>query len=116
MVEAELSAIKCHFKCELSTTNIKIESLITSLNGTLKKSENHPRKCCSIVEDSLLFLQKGLLSKDYIIKSLTETQTAILDSISNTALDKQTLTTPSVSPNLCEKQQRKNQVQHSTQQ
>ena len=114
-VEAELSAIKSHFKCELSTSNSKTEPLTTSLNGALKKLENHPHKCCSIVEDNLLFLQKELLSKDDI-KSLVETQTAILDSISNTTLDKQIPTTLSVSRNLGEKQQRKHQVQHSTQQ
>ena len=115
-VEPELSAIKSHFKCELSTLNSKIESLTTSLNGALRKLENHPHKCCSIVEDNLLFLQKEVLSKDDIIKSLVETQTAILDSISNTASDKQTPATPSVSPNLREKQQWKHLVQHSTQQ
>ena len=112
-VEAELSAIKSHFKCELSTSNSKTEPLTSSLNGALKKLENHPLKCCSIVEDNLLFLQKELLAKDDI-KSLVETQTAIIDSISNTALDKQIPTTLSVSPNLREKQQRKYQVQHST--
>ena len=115
-VEAELSAIKSHFKCELSTLNSKIESLTTSLSGALKKLENHPHKCCSIVEDKLLFLQKELLSKDDIIKSLVEMQTAILDSKSNTASEKQIPTPLSVSPNLREKQQRKHQVQHSTQQ
>ena len=74
------------------------------------------KKCCSIVKDNLLFLQKELLSKDDIIKSLVETQTAILDSISNTASDKQIPTSLSVSPNLREKLQRKHQLQHSTQQ
>ena len=103
-VEAELSATKSHFKCELSTLNSKIKSLTTSLSGALKKLENHPHKCCSIVKDNLLFLQKELLSKDDIIKSLVETQTAILDSISNTASDKQISTPLSVSPNLREKQ------------
>ena len=114
--EAELSAIRSHFKCELSTLSSKIESLTTSLNGALKKIESHPHKCCSIVEDNLFFLQKELLSKDYVIKSLVETQTAILNSISNTASDKQTATTPSVWPNICEKQQRKHRMQHPTQQ
>ena len=68
------------------------------------------------VEDDLLFLQKELLSKDDIIKSLLEPQTAILDSISSTSSDKQIPMTLSVSPNLREKQQQKHQVQHSTQQ
>ena len=111
-IEAGLPAIKSHFKYELFTLNSKIESLTTSLNGTLKKKiENHPHKCCSIVEDNPLFLQKELPSKDDIIKPLVETQTAILDSISSTASEKQTPTTLSVSPNLREKQQRKHQVQ-----
>ena len=111
-IEAGLPAIKSHFKYELFTLNSKIESLTTSLNGALKKKiENHPHKCCSIVEDNPLFLQKELPSKDDIIKPLVETQTAILDSISSTASDKQTPTTLSVSPNLREKQQRKHQVQ-----
>ena len=111
-IEAGLPAIKSHFKYELFTLNSKIESLTTSLNGALKKKiENHPHKCCSIVEDNPLFLQKELPSKDDIIKPLVETQTAILDSISSTASEKQTPTTLSVSPNLREKQQRKHQVQ-----
>ena len=63
------------------------------------------------MEDNPLFLQKELPSKDDIIKPLVETQTAILDSISSTASEKQTPTTLSVSPNLREKQQRKHQVQ-----
>ena len=92
-VEAELSAIKRHFKCELSTLNIKIEYITPSLDGALKNLENQPHKSCSIVEDNLLFLQKELLSKDDIIKSLLETQTEILDSISSTTSDKQTPTT-----------------------
>ena len=50
-VEAELSATKSHFKCELSTLNSKIKSLTTSLSGALKKLENHPHKYCSIVKD-----------------------------------------------------------------
>ena len=83
-VEAELSAIKSHFKYELSTLNSKIESVIISLNGALKKLENHPHKCCSIVEDNLLFFQRELFSKDDMIKSLVETQTAILDSNTST--------------------------------
>ena len=89
-VEAELSAIKSYFKCELSTLNIEIESITPSLDGALKNLENQPHKCCSIVEDNLLFLQKELLSKNNIIKSLVETQTEILDSISSTTSDKQT--------------------------
>ena len=61
----------------MKVLNSKIESLTASLNGALKKLENHPQKCSNIVEDNLLFLQKELLSKDDVIKSLVETQTAI---------------------------------------
>ena len=84
MFEAELSAIKSYFKCEISASNSKIELLTTSLNDALTKLENHPDKCCNIVEDNLLFLLKDFLSKDDIMKFSVEKQTAVLDSISNT--------------------------------
>ena len=45
--------------------------------------------------------QKELLSKNEITKSLVETQTAVLDSISNATSNKQA-TTPSALPNLRE--------------
>ena len=61
----------------MKVLNSKIESLTASLNDALKKLENHPHKCCIIVEDNLFFLQKELLPKDDVIKSLVETQTAI---------------------------------------
>ena len=58
-VEAELSAIKSHFKCELSTLNSKIESLTTSIIGALKKIENHPHKCCSMLKMIYFFSRKN---------------------------------------------------------
>ena len=85
-----------------------------SLNGALKKLENHAHTCCSILEDNLLFPQEKLLSRNDIIKFLVETQTAILNSILYTASDKQTPTNLLVSSKLLEKQQRKHQVHHST--
>ena len=40
----------------MKVLNSKIESLTASLNGALKKLENHLQKCSNIVEDNLLFL------------------------------------------------------------
>ena len=39
-VESELSAIKSHFKCGLSTLNSRTDLLTASRNGALKKLEN----------------------------------------------------------------------------
>ena len=69
-VEAELSAIKSHFQYELSTLKSKIESLTTSLNGVLKKLENHPRKCCSIVEDLFISITYFFSRKNFSLKMM----------------------------------------------
>ena len=46
-IEAELSVIRNHFKCELSIPTSKIDSLTISLNYDLRNLENYPRKCLS---------------------------------------------------------------------
>ena len=74
-IEADLSALKSHVKCELLNMMIKMESLINSAsNGYLCKS-------CENMKGNLSFLLKELLTKNEFIKSLLETQTAILNSL-----------------------------------
>ena len=76
-VQADLSALKSHVKCKLSDMNRKMESLTNGiLNGFHCQS-------CENLKENLSFLQKELLAKDEFIKSLLETQTAILNSLSN---------------------------------
>ena len=76
-IEADLSALKSHVKCELLDMMRKMESLINGAsNGYLCQS-------CENMKENLSFLQKELLTKNEFIKSLLETQTAILNSLSN---------------------------------
>ena len=76
-VEADLSASKSHVKCELSDMNRKMESLTNGI------SNGFHCQSCENLKENLSFLQKELLAKDEFIKSLLETQTAILNSLSN---------------------------------
>ena len=72
--------IKSHIRCELSYVNRKIESLIDGV------SNGFPSKSCENMKGNLNFLQRELLAKDEFIKSLLETQTAILNLLLNSKL------------------------------
>ena len=76
-VEANLSALQNHVSCELSDMNRKMESLT---NGT---SNGFHCQSCENLKENLNFLQKYLSAKDEFVKSLLETQPAILNSLSN---------------------------------
>ena len=76
-IEVYFSALKSHVKCELSDMNKKMESLI---NGA---SNGFHCQSCGNLKENLSFLQKELSAKDEFIKLLQETQTTILNSLSN---------------------------------
>ena len=57
--------------------NRKMESLTNGI------SNGFHCQSCENLKENLSFLQKELLAKDEFIKSLLETQTAILNSLSN---------------------------------
>ena len=79
-VETDISALKSHVKCQLADIIRKMESPINGAsNGFLCKS-------CENMKEDLSFLQKERLAKDVFIKSLLETQTATLKSLSNSNL------------------------------
>ena len=67
--------LKSHVRCKLSDMNRKMESLINSISNGF-----HCRSCENL-KKKLSFLQKELLAKDEFIKSLLQTQTAILNSL-----------------------------------
>ena len=83
LVEAELSAIKSYLECELSILNSKKESPAALFNDALKNfwAKRLKQVLCSTIQDNLLFLQKGILSKDEIIRFLVVAQTSILNYI-----------------------------------
>ena len=76
--EAQVPALKSCVKCDISNINNKVESLFERLN----KMSNTEKKALEILQENITFLQKELPSKDEIIKTLIETQTSILESVS----------------------------------
>ena len=79
-VEANLLALRSYIKYELSDMNRKMESLTNGI------SDGFRCQFCENLKENLSFLQKELLAKDEFMKSLLETQTAILNSLSNSKL------------------------------
>ena len=77
-VKAQATALKSYVKCEISIINNKLESLFKRLNK-MYSTEN---KVLEILQKNISFLRKELTSKDDIIKTLIETQTPILESVS----------------------------------
>ena len=82
-IEARLSALKSYVSCEISSLHSKIESISQSLQVTLKAFQEGKTKTNEIFHQNTTFLQNELLTKNQIIKSLTETQTTILEALSS---------------------------------
>ena len=74
-VEAQLSALKIYVNCELSILRNQIESLIEHT----KISLGHENRNIDALHKNIAFLQNELTEKHKIIKSLMETQAAVLD-------------------------------------
>ena len=69
--------------CEISSHHSKIESISQSLQVTLKLFQERETKTNQIFDQNMTFLQNELLTKNEIIKSLTETQITILEALSS---------------------------------
>ena len=74
-MEAKFSALKGYIDCEISSLNSKVDLFIESLKETITKVEKSDNNNMEILQESTRFLQKNLLAKSDIIKSLTKTQT-----------------------------------------
>ena len=85
--EAKLSALKSYVQCELSILHNKIDRFMETCNNTTLNFETKPYE---ILQDNIKFLQNELLSKNEIIKTLMETQTAILENLPLTKPPQQT--------------------------
>ena len=81
-VEAELAAVKSHWKWEIANTNSKTEfmsnSFVTSFNNFNDQLNNF-----NFLKDNLNFLQKELEEKNQIIKTLMEIQITVLELTAN---------------------------------
>ena len=76
--EAKLSALKSYVQCEISTVHNKIDRLMETFNKTISNFET---KSYEILPDKIEFLQYELRYKNEIIKTLIETQTAVLENL-----------------------------------
>ena len=85
--EAKISALKSYVQCELSTLHNKIDRFMETFNKTISNFETKPYE---ILQDNIECLQNEPRSKDEIIKTLMETQAAVLE---NLPLRKQPLQT-----------------------
>ena len=74
-MEVKFSALKGYLDCEISSLNSKVDLFIESLKETITKVEKSDNNNMEILQESTRFLQKNLLAKSDIIKSLTKTQT-----------------------------------------
>ena len=74
--EAKTSALKSYIPCKLSTLHSKIDRFMETFDKTISIFETKPYE---ILQDNIEFLQNELRSKDEIIKTLMETQTAVLE-------------------------------------
>ena len=81
-IEAVITALKSYVSCEISMINAKLTSFSEYINKTISNLNYREDKHLESLQDNISFLRKELLIKNEIIKSLTETQTVVLDTIS----------------------------------
>ena len=81
-IETKFSALKGYIDCEISILNSKVDHFIESLKETTKMEKRESSRI-EILQENIHFLQKELLAKNDLIKSLMETQTIALEAITN---------------------------------
>ena len=69
-MEATFSALKCYIDCETPILNSKVDLFIKSLKETITKVEKRERNNIEILQENIRFLQKELLAKNDLVKSL----------------------------------------------
>ena len=69
-IEAQISALKYHVKCELSTLTNKTETMLLNLLKMAIAQQESVNKNVELLQQNISFLQKELTSKNETIKSL----------------------------------------------
>ena len=80
--QAQISALKNCVICEISILVQSVEQILESVNTAFSNLKQDDDKNTVMLEKSISFLQQELRSKDEIIKSLMDTQTMVLETIS----------------------------------
>ena len=78
-LEAQISALKNHLKCEVSTMNSRIDLLSEVIENKINVLRD---KDIEVLLNNITFLQKELKTKNEIIKNLLDTQSALVESLS----------------------------------
>ena len=82
-IKAQLIVLKIYVNCKISSLDSKIELISQNLQESLKIFQKRETKNNEIFHQNTTFLQNKLLTENEIIKSLTETQTIILEALSS---------------------------------
>ena len=80
-LEEQISALKSHLKCEVSTMNSRIDLLSEVIENKINVLSDQCKNI-EVVQDNIKFLQVELKTKNEIIKNLLDTQSAIVESLS----------------------------------
>ena len=80
-IEAQISALKIHVKCGLSTLANKTETISLNHWKTSNAQQESVNKNVELLQQNISYLQKELNSKNETIKSLLEAQSALIESL-----------------------------------
>ena len=80
-LEAQISALKSHLKCEVSTMNSRIDLLSEVIENKVNVLSDQCKNF-EVLQDNTKFLQMKLKTKNEIVNNLLDTQSAIVESLS----------------------------------
>ena len=80
-LEAQISALNCHLKCEVSTINSRLDLLSEVMENKINVLSDQCKNI-EMLQDNIKFLQIELKTKNEIINNLLDTQSAIVESLS----------------------------------
>ena len=78
---AQLSALKTLVNCKISIIDKRLNTFSDTLNHVFKNLEVSQNSNTNLFKENVEYLKKELNAKDELIKSLVDTQTAILETI-----------------------------------
>ena len=76
-MEATFSVLKGYINCEISVLNGKVDLFIKISRETITKKENYENNNVEVFQENISFVEKELLVKNDILKSLMETNNLI---------------------------------------
>ena len=76
-MEATFSVLKGYINCEISVLNGKVDLFIKISRETITKKEKYENNDVEVFQENISFMEKELLVKNDILKSLMETNNLI---------------------------------------